>query len=89
MCDYYFIICQKSAGSPVSYNRNEDRENCSAKESNTTSTRTNETHVFSNSIFVNPVTYTGGEWVGFLKLIKVDCDLLFHTYSLLKAHRYI
>ena len=62
-CDYYFLMCQRPAGSPVSYDRDENSGNCSALMSNATRARPNDMHIFSNSIFGDQVIYTGEEWV--------------------------
>lgn len=76
-CNYYFLICQKTAGSPVSYERNETSGNCSALMSNQLTARPNDLHTFTNSIFGEKVIFSGEEWVGCSNFKEVEIILYY------------
>ena len=66
MCHYYFSLCQKPAGTPVSYVRNQNQGNCPTLV--TTHQRSDGNNVtFTHSAFKtsNPITFSGESWVSY------------------------
>ena len=62
-CDYYFSMCQRPAGTPFSYERNENKGNCSSL--STFVYEGGTISFFSDTVFgiSNPIVFTGTQWV--------------------------
>ena len=67
MCEYYFSLCQRPAGTPVSYVNDQNQGNCS------TLVTSHQRSDGSNVIFThlafnvsNPITFSGESWVSYI-----------------------
>ena len=66
MCDYYFSLCQRPAGTPVSYVRNQNEGNCSTLvTSHQNSNGSNVIFTHSEFNVSNPIAFSGELWVSY------------------------
>ena len=74
-CEYYFSLCQRVAGTPVSTVRSVDQGNCMTVESNPSRT-ISDGSTFTDRVFgtPNPIILTGLIWVsGMAEAITLGC----------------
>ena len=65
-CEYYFSLCLRPVGTPVSYLRNQNQGNCSTlvTSAQENAGSINFTSTFFN--FSNPIAFSGPSWVSFV-----------------------